>query len=115
MAEDTSNQQRAQNPQNIQNPRRDAHRYHGPRRYHNSTAQVPRPAEKPEEKMQAPKELGLDDEETEQDRSEAHSRQSRGGGRGKQPKRVIEEWANDIYCEWRIRLGIIPSQSKNSS
>ena len=99
MAEDTSNQQTSQNPQNIQNPRRDAHRYQGPRRYHNSTGQVPRPAEKPEEKMRAPKELGLDDEETEQDRSEAHSRQSRGGGRGKQPKRVIEEWANDIYCE----------------
>jgi hypothetical protein len=99
MAEDTSNQQTSQNPQNIQNPRRDEHRYHGPRRYHNSQGQAPRPAEKPEEKMQEPKELGLDDEETEQDRSEAPSRQSRGGGRGKQPKRVIEEWANDIYCE----------------
>jgi hypothetical protein len=99
MAEDTSNQQTSQNPQNIQNPQRDAHRYHGPRRYPDSQGQVTRPAEKPEEKMQEPKELSLDDEETEQDRSEAPSRQSRGGGRGKQPKRVIEEWANDIYCE----------------
>ena len=99
MDEDTSNQQKSQNPQNIQNPRRDAHCYHGPRRYPNSQGQVPRAAEKPEEKMQEPKELGLDDEETEQDRSETPSRQSRGGGRGKQPKRVIEEWANDIYCE----------------
>jgi len=99
MAEDISNQQTSQNPQNIQNPRRDEHRYHGPRRYHNSQGQVSRTAEKPEEKMQEPKELSLDDEETEQDRSEAPSRQSRGVGRGKQPKRVIEEWANDIYCE----------------
>jgi hypothetical protein len=99
MAEDTSNQQTSQNPQNIQNPRRDAHRYHGPRRYHNSQGQVPHPAGKPEEKLQESKELSLDDEETEQDRSEAHSRQSRGGSRGKPPKRVIEEWANDIYCE----------------
>ena len=99
MAEDTSNQQTSQNPQNIQNPPRGAHRYHGPRRYHNSQGQAPRPAETPEEKMPESKELSLDDEETEQDRSEAPSRQSRGGGRGKQPKRIIEEWANDIYCE----------------
>jgi hypothetical protein len=99
MAEDTSNQKKSQNPQNIQNPRRDSHRYHGPRRYHHSQEQVSRPAGNPEEKMQVPKELDLDDEETEQDRSAAPSWQSRGGGRGKQPKRVIEEWANDIYCE----------------
>jgi hypothetical protein len=99
MAEDTSNQKTSQNPQNNQDPRRDSHRYHGPRRYHNSQEQVPRPTEKPEEKIQVPKDLDLDDEETEQDRSAAPSRQSRGGGRGKQPKRVIEEWANDIYCE----------------
>jgi hypothetical protein len=99
MAEDTSNQQKSQNTQNIQNPRRGAPRYHGPRRYHNPQEQVPRPAEKPIEKLQESKELSLDDEETEQDRSEVPSRQPRGGGRGKQPKRVIEEWANDIYCE----------------
>jgi len=43
--------------------------------------------------------LSLDDEETEADRSAGPQRQSRGGGRGKPPKRVIEEWANDIYCE----------------
>jgi hypothetical protein len=99
MAEDTSNQKTSQNPQNNQDARRDSHRYHGPRRYHNSQEQVPRPIVKPEEKIQVPKDLDLDDEETEQDRSAAPSRQSRGGGRGKQPKRVIEEWANDIYCE----------------
>jgi hypothetical protein len=99
MAEDTSNQQRSQNTQNIQNPRRDAPRYHGPRRHHNPQEQVPRSTEKPEEKLQESKELSLEDEETEQDRSAAQSRQSRGGGRGKPPKRVIEEWANDIYCE----------------
>jgi hypothetical protein len=38
----------------------------------------------------------LDDEETEQDRT---SRQSRSGGRGKPPRRVIEESVNDPYCE----------------
>jgi hypothetical protein len=99
MAEDISNQQKSQNTQNIQNSRKDAHRYHGPRRYHNPQDQGSRPAETPEEKMQESKELSLDDEETEQDRSIAQSRQSRGGGRGKPPKRIIEEWANDIYCE----------------
>ena len=54
--------------------------------------QVLQPTEKPQES----KEVGLDDEETEQDRT---SRQSRSGGRGKPPRRVIEEWANDPYCE----------------
>jgi hypothetical protein len=54
--------------------------------------QVLQTAEKPQES----KDVGLDDEETEQDRT---SRQSRSGGRGKPPRRVIEEWANDPYCE----------------
>ena len=48
------------------------------------------------EKPGESKEVGLDDEETEQDRT---SRPSRSGGRGKPPRRVIEEWANDPYCE----------------
>jgi hypothetical protein len=48
------------------------------------------------EKPQASKDVGLDDEETEQDRT---SRQSRSGGRGKPPRRVIEESVNDPYCE----------------
>jgi hypothetical protein len=54
--------------------------------------QVLRPTEKPQES----KDVGLDDEETEQDRT---SRQSRSGGRGKPPRRVIEESVNDPYCE----------------
>jgi hypothetical protein len=54
--------------------------------------QVLQPTEKPQES----KEVELDDEETEQDRT---SRQSRSGSRGKPPRRVIEEWANDPYCE----------------
>lgn len=99
MAEETPHQQTSQNTQNNQNPRRETPRYYGPRRYHNPQEKVPRPTEKPEERPQESKEINLDDEETEQDRSAAPSRQSRGGGRGKPQKRVIEEWANDIYCE----------------
>ena len=54
--------------------------------------QVLQTAEKPQES----KYVGVDDEETEQDRT---FRPSRSGGRGKPPRRVIEEWANDPYCE----------------
>jgi hypothetical protein len=50
----------------------------------------------PTEKTQDSKDVGLDDEETDQDRT---SRQSRSGGRGKPPRRVIEESVNDPYCE----------------
>ena len=99
MAEDTRNPQPSPNTQNVLNTRRDAPRYHGSRRHHSYREQAPRPAEKPEEKPQGPKELSLDDEETKQDRSSAPFRQSHEGSRGKPPKRVIEEWANDIYCE----------------
>jgi hypothetical protein len=99
MAEDTPNTQPSQPAQNPQQPRRDAPRHQSNRRHHSYRDQAPRPAEKPAEKPQETKELSLDDEETEQDRSAAPPRQSRGGGRGKPPKRVIEEWASDIYCE----------------
>jgi hypothetical protein len=58
--------------------------------YHNhNREQVLQPTEKPQESNVG----GLDDEETEQDRT------SRTGSRGKPPRRVIEEWANDPYCE----------------
>ncbi len=99
MAEDTQNSQTSPNSQNVQSTRRDATRYHGNHRRNTYRDQAPRPAEKPAEKPPESKELNTDDEETEQDRSSAPSRHSRGGGRGKPPKRVIEEWANDIYCE----------------
>ena len=80
MAEETQSEQ---NSQNVQNTRREA----------------PRAAEKPAEKPQESQELSLDDEVTEQDRSSAPSRQFHGSSRGKQTKRVIEEWASDPYCE----------------
>ena len=100
MAEDTPNPQPSTPPQTAQNPRRDGPpRHHGRRPQQNYRQQAPRPAEKPAEKPQDAKVLSLDDEETEADRSAPPQRQSRGGGRGKPPKRVIEEWANDIYCE----------------
>ena len=60
--------------------------------HNHNREQVLQPTEKPQES----KEVGLEDEETEQDRT---SKQSRSGGRGKPPRRVIEEWANDPYCE----------------
>jgi len=105
MDENTPNPQTSQNPQNPpQGQRRDGGRHHSNQRRNNYRGLVPRPAEnrpaeKPVEKPLGPKEPDMDDDETEQDRSAAPSRQSRGGGRGKPPKRVIEEWANDIYCE----------------
>jgi len=92
MAEDTRNPQSSQKTQKVQNTSKEVPHYH-------NREQGSRPAEKPEEKPQESKEPGLDDEETEQDRSSDTPRQSRGGSRGKPPKRVIEEWANDIYCE----------------
>jgi hypothetical protein len=98
MAEDTQNPQPSPDTQKVQNTQRSPPRHHGSRRQH-GYREAPQPAEKQDDKTQEPKELSLDDEETEQDRSAAPPRQSRGGGRGKPPKRVIEEWANDIYCE----------------
>ncbi|MFY9800995.1 MAG: hypothetical protein WAK10_07090, partial [Methanoregula sp.] len=99
MAEDTRNPQSSPKTQNVQNTSKDVPRHHSRRRNHSYREQGSRPAEKPEEKPQGSKEPGLDDEETEQDRNSDTPRQSRGGSRGKPPKRVIEEWANDIYCE----------------
>jgi hypothetical protein len=96
MAEETQSEQ---NSQNVQNTRRAAPRHHGSLHRNTHQEQAPRAAEKPEEKPQESKELSLDDEETEQDRSSAPSRQSYGSSRGKQMKRVIEEWASDPYCE----------------
>ena len=49
----------------------------------------------PAEKSAESKEVGLDDEETEQDRKSTHVR-SRHGGRPE--KKVYEEWASDPYC-----------------
>jgi len=51
----------------------------------------------PEQKKQRQSiEEELDDEEADRD---LRSRQHRSGGRGKPPRRVIEESANDLYCE----------------
>ena len=48
------------------------------------------------EETQESKDVELDDEETDKDRT---SRHSHSGGRGKPPRRVIEESVNDPYCE----------------
>jgi len=54
--------------------------------------QILQTADKPQES----KDVELDDEETERDRTSRHSHP---GGRGKPPRRVIEESVNDPYCE----------------
>lgn len=75
MAEDTPNPQPSPTPQNAQNPRREGPRHHGRRpQQHNYRQPAPRPEEKPAEKPPASKELSLDDEETEADRSAAPPR-----------------------------------------
>jgi len=43
-----------------------------------------------------PKEAGIDDEETEEERATQRSRPRRGG---RPEKKVYEEWASDPYCE----------------
>ena len=95
MADET---QPTQNPpresERREGPSRDHQRqHHGGQRNHFRRDRPPRPApEKPAESTD--KEVGLDDEDTEQDRTI-----SRGHRGGRQPKKVYEEWANDIYCE----------------
>jgi hypothetical protein len=81
------------------NDRRDHSRHYGGRGDHRrDQQQSPRPAggEKPLDTTG--KEPDIDDEEeTEQDRSSPQGRHHHRGGRP--PKKVIEEWANDPYCE----------------
>ena len=77
---------------NVPDTRNDRPRPHDHRRHPQVREQVPRPAEKAEEG----KEVGLDDDETEQDRASSPPRQRRGG---RPEKKVYEEWASDPYCE----------------
>jgi hypothetical protein len=69
-------------------PRQPHHRRH----HHQAREQVPCPSEKAQELN----EVGLDDDETEQDRVSPPSRPRRGG---RPEKKVYEEWASDPYCE----------------
>jgi hypothetical protein len=77
---------------NVPNTPNDRPRQHDHRRHHQAREQVPRPAEKEQDL----KEVGLDDDETEQDRASSPTRQRRGG---RPEKKVYEEWASDPYCE----------------
>jgi len=83
-------------PQNNRQPRRDRGRYPGGQRHHFRRDQPQNPdAGRPVEP--AEENAGTDDdEETEHDRS-APQHRHRSGGRPE--KRIIEEWANDPYCE----------------
>ncbi|MDD1681370.1 MAG: hypothetical protein LUQ35_07155 [Methanoregula sp.] len=81
------------------NDRRDRPRHHGGRRdHHRRDPQQPiRPAapEKPADPS-AKDQDNDDEEEPGRDRPSSHGRHHRGG---RPPKRVIEEWVNDPYCE----------------
>ena len=77
--------------QSIQDTQKERPRQHDPRRHSQNQKQV-LPTEKPAEL----KEAGLDDDETEEDRTSSHPR-TRHGGRPE--KKVYEEWASDPYCE----------------
>jgi hypothetical protein len=93
-----SRPQERQNQGQRRNDRRDRPRHHGPRRDHQRRdQQPPQPAQaKPAEPKDADAEND-EDEETEQDRSSQQNRHHRRGGRP--PKKIIEEWINDPYCE----------------
>ena len=101
-------QQTGQEPTTPQGPgsagqrrsdRRDRPRHLGGRRdYHRRDQQPPpRPAapEKPEET--AGTDEDIDEEESGSDRASPQQRHHRRGGRP--PKKIVEEWANDPYCE----------------
>jgi hypothetical protein len=78
-------------PQNMQDTHKERPRQHDSRRHLQNREQS-----RPIEKRVELKEAGLDDDETEEDRTSSHPR-SRHGGRPE--KKVYEEWASDPYCE----------------
>jgi hypothetical protein len=73
-------------------------RHQGGQRHHIRRDTPQRPLQESTKPADAPeKEEGAEgEEETENDRSSSRQRHHRGG---RPPKRIIEEWANDIYCE----------------
>ena len=77
--------------QNIQDTQGERSRQHDHHRHHQNRERA-RPAEKPVKS----EETGLDDEETEEDRSSSRPRPRHGG---RPEKKVYEEWASDPYCE----------------
>jgi len=83
MVDETKNEQNAQKERPRQHESRHRPQNRGP-------------GSNPARKAQGTKETELDDDETEQDRTSSHSHPRRGG---RPEKKVIEEWANDPYCE----------------
>ena len=76
--------------------------HHGrrPHRHFRDHSPRPMPAQQaPSEAKTGEEEkpLDIDEDETEEERSRDRGRPSRRGG--KPPKKIIEEWANDPYCE----------------
>ena len=82
------------------NDRRDRPRYHGGRRDRQRRDLQSPPTSAPEKPTEpAGKDEDIDDEEeTEQDRTAPQGRPHHHRG-GRPPKKIIEEWANDPYCE----------------
>ena len=77
--------------QNTQDTQKERPRQHDFRRHPQDRKQT-RPIDKPAEL----KDAGLDDDETEEDRTSSNPRPRHGG---RPEKRVYEEWASDPYCE----------------
>jgi hypothetical protein len=73
-------------------------RHPGGQRHHFRRDHPPRHGqqEKPPEASGKAEDIDSENEETERDRSSTQRRHHRGG---RPPKKIIEEWANDIYCE----------------
>ena len=87
-----------QNPGQRRNDRRDRNRprHHTGRR--DPPRRDPQPARPPQQQPARQKDANADndEEETERDRSSPQNRHHRGG---RLPKKIIEEWENDPYCE----------------
>jgi hypothetical protein len=99
------------------NDRRDRPRHHGGRRdYHRHDKQAaPQPASPANPSDTTGNAEDIDgEEETEHDRSSPPDRRHYRGGRP--PKKIIEEWANDPYCELvsQKKPATLPCRNKSS-
>lgn len=80
------------------NDRRDRPRHRGGRRdFHRHDQQQPSRPAYPKKQEDSPGKDEDNEDEEEHDRTSPQQRHHRRGGRP--PKKIIEEWANDPYCE----------------
>lgn len=94
-------QQGSANQGQRRNDRRDRSRHHGPRRDTHRRDQPQQAQRPPQIKATGGKEETADIDAAEEEGEERPSQQNRQHHRrgGRPPKRVIEEWVNDPYCE----------------